>query len=44
MSEAQPGLITRLFCGLWNAINFSRRLVVNFVFVLLVVFVLGAGA
>ncbi|TAH40058.1 MAG: signal peptide peptidase SppA [Gammaproteobacteria bacterium] len=42
MSESQPGLITRLFCGLWNAINFSRRLLVNIVFVLLVIFVLGA--
>lgn len=42
MSDAQPGLITRLLCGLWNAINFSRRLVVNLIFVFLVILVLGA--
>ena len=35
------GPIARLFIGLWNAINFSRRLVFNILF-LLVVFVLLA--
>lgn len=41
MSEAQPGLITRLFCRVVMQ-SISARLVVTLVFVLLMVFVLGA--
>ncbi|MBN8482681.1 MAG: signal peptide peptidase SppA [Xanthomonadales bacterium] len=33
MSEHSPGLIRRFFRGLWNTLNFTRRLVLNLVFV-----------
>jgi protease-4 len=41
MSEKKPGAIRRLFVGLWDALNFTRRLVFNllFLFVLLIVLV-----
>jgi protease IV len=40
MSKDQPGVIVRLARGFWNALNFTRRLVFNllFLFVLVVVF------
>ena len=33
---ARPGLIRRFFRGLWSAIDFSRRLVFNLIFLLIV--------
>jgi protease-4 len=33
---AQPGLIRRFFGGLWRAIDFSRRLVLNLLFLLVI--------
>ena len=49
MAETKHGPIARLFIGLWNLVNFTRRLVVNIIFlVLLLLFILalrgGAGA
>jgi protease-4 len=40
MSEKKPGAVSRLFVGAWNALNFTRRLVLNllFLFVLLILF------
>lgn len=37
MSKENPGVIRRLFRGLWNALNFTRRLVFNLIFLLLLV-------
>lgn len=37
MSSEKPGVIARLFRALWNALNFTRRLVVNLVFLVLLV-------
>ena len=39
MSHSQPGPIRRFFGGIWNTVNFARRLVFNILF-LLVLFVL----
>ncbi|MEP7042727.1 MAG: signal peptide peptidase SppA [Dokdonella sp.] len=40
MSTEKPGVIGRFFRGLWNALNFTRRLVFNLIFlVLLIAFV-----
>ncbi|MEO5623860.1 MAG: signal peptide peptidase SppA [Dokdonella sp.] len=36
MSNAQSGAI-RFFCGLWNALNFTRRLVFNLIFLALLI-------
>lgn len=33
---ARPGLIRRFFRGLWNGIDFSRRLILNLLFLLIV--------
>ncbi|NCT66972.1 MAG: signal peptide peptidase SppA [Rhodanobacteraceae bacterium] len=42
MSTAPPGAIRRLFRGLWNALDFTRRLVFNLIFlVILVAFVIA---
>jgi len=38
----QPGLIYRFVRGIWRALNFSRRLAMNFVFVLIIVLILAA--
>ena len=35
MSESKPGPIRRLLVGLWNTVNFTRRLVFNLVFLVL---------
>ena len=35
MSQSQAGPIRRFFVGLWNAVNFTRRLVFNLVFLAL---------
>lgn len=37
MSKENPGVIRRLFRGLWNALNFTRRLVFNLIFLLLLI-------
>lgn len=37
MSSEKPGVIARLFRALWNALNFTRRLVFNLVFLVLLV-------
>ena len=43
MNQPRPrGPIARLFIGLWDAVNFSRRLVFNLLFLLLVLLVLAA--
>ena len=39
MSHSQPGPIRRFFGGIWNTVNFARRLVFNILF-LLVLFLL----
>ena len=42
MSNGQPGVIRRFFLAIWNALNFTRRLVFNLVFLFLVVVIVGA--
>lgn len=42
MVEKRPGFLRRLFGGLWNGLDFTRRLVVNLVFLALLVLVIGA--
>ncbi|GAA0725017.1 signal peptide peptidase SppA [Dokdonella soli] len=42
MSTEQPGVIRRFFHGLWNALNFTRRLVFNLIFLLLLIGFIGA--
>ncbi len=37
MPSDQPGLLRRVFGGLWAAINFARRLILNLVFLAIVV-------
>jgi len=38
----KPGLIRRFFRGLWNALNFTRRLVLNLIFLALLIIFIGA--
>lgn len=42
MPDSQPGLIHRFVRGVWRALDFSRRLVMNLAFLLVVVLVLAA--
>ena len=42
MSNSQPGVIRRFFSGLWNALNFTRRLVFNLILLFLLVAFVGA--
>lgn len=42
MSKENPGVIRRLFCGLWNGLDFTRRLVFNLIFLVVLVAVLVA--
>ncbi|HXD51718.1 MAG TPA: signal peptide peptidase SppA [Burkholderiales bacterium] len=37
MAEQKHGIIARLFIGLWNLLNFTRRLVFNVIFLLLLI-------
>lgn len=37
MANEQPGVIRRLFRGMWNALNFTRRLVFNLIFLAVLV-------
>ncbi|WP_146907376.1 signal peptide peptidase SppA [Arenimonas daejeonensis] len=42
MSESQPGPIRRVLVGIWNTVNFTRRLVFNLIFLFVLFFVLVA--
>ncbi|MEO5626231.1 MAG: signal peptide peptidase SppA, partial [Dokdonella sp.] len=42
MSTQPPGAIGRFFRGIWNALNFTRRLVFNLIFVLVLILFIGA--
>ena len=42
MSSTQPGVIRRFFRGVWNALNFTRRLVFNLVFLVILLAFFGA--
>lgn len=42
MAEKRPGFLRRLIGGLWNGLDFTRRLVVNLVFLAILVFVISA--
>ena len=42
MTEKRPGFLRRLFGGLWNGLDFTRRLVVNLVFLVILVLVISA--
>jgi protease IV len=42
MAEKRPGFLRRLIGGLWNGLDFTRRLVVNLVFLVILVFVVMA--
>lgn len=42
MAEKRPGFLRRIIGGLWNGLDFTRRLVVNLVFLLLLIFVIAA--
>ena len=42
MAEKRPGFLRRLIGGLWNGLDFTRRLVVNLVFLLILIFVVMA--
>lgn len=44
MNNARPGPIRRLIVGLWTAVDFSRRFVVNAIFLLLVALLIAAIA
>ena len=37
MTERKRGWFAGLFVGLWNLVNFTRRLVVNLIFIILLV-------
>lgn len=41
MSDGKPGFIRRFFGGIWAALNFTRRLVFNVIFLFLLVFFLS---
>jgi len=41
MSSNQPGVIRRFFQSVWNALNFTRRLVFNLIFLLILLAFLG---
>ena len=42
MVEKRPGFLRRLFGGLWNGLDFTRRLVVNLVFLAILVLLVSA--
>ncbi len=42
MTDKQPGLIRRFFGAIWTTINFTRRLVVNALFLILLLVFIGA--
>jgi len=42
MSQARPGALRRVFGGVWSAINFTRRLVLNLLFLFLLLLFFAA--
>jgi len=42
MSSQQPGVIRRFFRAIWNALNFTRRLVLNLVFLVILLALAGS--
>jgi len=42
MSDNKPGVFRRFFTGLWSALNFTRRLVINLVFLIFLLIFVGA--
>ncbi len=42
MSDNRPGVIRRFFLAIWNTLNFTRRLVLNLVFVVIVIAIVAA--
>lgn len=42
MSDERPGVVHRVFCGLWNALNFTRLLIFNLIFLAVLVTIVGA--
>jgi protease IV len=42
MSSANPGFFVRLIRGIWNTLNFTRRLILNLVLVLVLFLLFGA--
>ena len=42
MSSQQPGVIRRFFRAIWNALNFTRRLVLNLVFLVILLAIAGS--
>lgn len=42
MNDSRPGPIRRIFGFIWDAVNFSRRLVFNLLFLLIVVVIIAA--
>lgn len=42
MTEKRPGFLRRVIGGLWNGLDFTRRLVVNLVFLVILVLVIAA--
>ncbi|WP_440225352.1 signal peptide peptidase SppA [Dokdonella sp. MW10] len=42
MSDNRPGVIRRFFLAIWNTLNFTRRLVLNVVFVVIVIAIVAA--
>ena len=42
MADTRRGPLLRFIIGIWNTLNFARRLVLNLVFLAILVFVLAA--
>lgn len=42
MSTSQPGFFVRFFRGIWNTLNFTRRLILNAILVIVLVLLFGA--
>ena len=42
MSSKQPGMVSRLLHGLWNALNFTRMLVFNLILLIVLIAFIGA--
>ena len=36
MTSSPPGFFVRLMCGIWNTLNFTRRLILNVILVIVV--------
>ena len=42
MSTSQPGLFVRLMRGIWNTLNFTRRLILNAILVIVLIVLFAA--